>query len=129
MKAGKYYVGDLCYVLDSKWDEVCGLTIVDGKTIDGEFEMKDGTRFAMYGTAWGDGVYSDQMGGAYPVDSGTIGCVLLSEIDEDADTDLGEIIEMEEDFETGYDSGIIIIGHIEIQTASDEDYEDEDEDY
>ena len=23
--AGKYYVGDLCYVMHDEWDEVCGL--------------------------------------------------------------------------------------------------------
>ena len=26
MPAGKYYVGDLCYVMtDAEWDEMCGL--------------------------------------------------------------------------------------------------------
>lgn len=25
MPAGRYYVGDLCYVMDDVWDEVCDL--------------------------------------------------------------------------------------------------------
>ena len=82
MKAGKYYVGDLCYVLGDRWTEVCDLIIVGHKCLDGEFELADGTKFAIYGTAYGDGHYLDQKGNGYPVDSGTIGCVLAEQITE-----------------------------------------------
>ena len=135
MKAGKYYVGDLCYVLGDRWDEVCDLTIVDHKCLEGEFELKDGTKFAIYGTAWGDGVYSDQFGNAYPVDSGSIGCVLVSSITPgELDKMGGNLLDFDHDFETSSADGVIIIGEIEIDTQGydedDEDYcEDDEEDY
>ena len=60
MPAGKYYIGDLCYVMsDAEWEEFCSITIDGHNVIDGEFQLKDGRRFATYGTAFGDGVYSD----------------------------------------------------------------------
>jgi hypothetical protein len=128
MQAGKYYVGDLCYVLGDRWDEVCNLIIVVHECLDGEFELKDGTRFAIYGTAYGDGFYSDQHANGYPVDSGSIGCVLVDQITEgQLDITLGNTFNFEEDFETGEENGVIIIGDIVIDTAGEED--DEDDDY
>ena len=79
--AGQYYIGDLCYVMsDDEWDEVCKLTIKDRKCLEGIFTMKDGRTFALFHTAWGDGVYSSNMGTSHSVDSGTIGCILKSAI-------------------------------------------------
>ena len=132
MKAGKYYVGDLGYVLEDRWDEVCDLIIKGHKVLDGEFELKDGTRFAIYGTAHGDGYYSDRQGNGYPVDSGSIGCMLADRITEgqlgQLDESLGNIFDFTEDFETGEEDGIIRIGDIEIDTQG-HDEDDEEEDY
>jgi hypothetical protein len=129
MQAGKYYVGDLCYVLGDRWDEVCNLIIVVHECLDGEFELKDGTRFAIYGTAYGDGFYSDQQGNGYPVDSGSIGCVLVDDITEgELDKMGGNIFDFEEHFETGEENGVIIIGDIVIDTAGEEE-DEEDDDY
>jgi hypothetical protein len=80
MKAGTYYVGDLCYVLHDEWDEVCELIIKDNVCLDGEFTLRDGRRFAIYGTAYGDGNYFDQNGKSYDVDAGSIGCILMNDI-------------------------------------------------
>ena len=34
MPAGKYYIGDLCYVMsDKEWEEFCSLTIKDNKCL------------------------------------------------------------------------------------------------
>jgi hypothetical protein len=137
MQAGKYYVGDLCYVLGDRWNEVCDLIIVDHKCLDGEFELKDGTKFAIYGTYYGDGVYPDQHGNGYPVDSGSIGCVLVDQITEgELDEGLGNIFDIEHDFTTGEENGVIMIGDIEIDTRGeseeedmDEYFEEDDEDY
>ena len=129
MKAGKYYVGDLCYVLGDRWDEVCDLIIVDHKCLDGEFELKDGTKFAIYSTAYGDGYYIDQQANGYPVDSGSIGCVRVDDITEgELDKMGGNIFDFEEDFETGEEDGIIRIGDIEIDTDG-ESYEEEEDEY
>ena len=97
------------------------------------FQLKDGRRFTMYGTEWGDGVYRDQHGSEYSVDSGTIGCILLSDIMAEKYDDiqrLGSIVEITEDFSTGGGrgtkewDGVIHIGPIHIETSPEyEDYE------
>ena len=126
MQAGEYYVGDLCYVMtDDEWDEFCSLTIKGNQCIDGEFQMKDGRRFATYGTAWGDGVYYDQYGHSYAVDAGLIGCILESDIRAEKYEnllDLGAIVDMNTPFVTSggrYDKesdGVIQFGTFMIET-------------
>ena len=129
MKAGTYYVGDLCYVLHDEWDEVCELIIKDGVCLDGEFTLKDGRRFAMYGTAYGDGTYLDQSGNEYGVDAGSIGCILLSDINLDAEGNFltgGNIVPFESDFHTDEEDGRIMFGSLIIDTDpvyDEEEYE------
>ena len=135
MPAGKYYVGDLCYVMHNEWDEFCGITIDGDKCLDGEFNLKDGRRFATFGTKWGDGSYKDQFGKEYSVDAGLIGCIRIEDIDlenEDNYTDGGQVIEFTRDFvvrggrnELGRDwDGVIEIGHLVIETDPEYDTED-----
>ena len=120
MPAGKYYIGDLCYVMtDEEWKEFCAITIQGNKCVDGEFEFNDGRRFATYGTAWGDGEYYDQYGHTYSVDAGLIGCILMSDIRArkyDNLLDLGAILEFTEPFETGTHKGQLEFGHVLIDT-------------
>ena len=129
MPAGVYYVGDLCYVMtDKEWDEVCGITISGSVCLEGEFQLKDGRRFTMYGTEWGDGVYRDQHGSEYSVDSGTIGCILLDDIkadkyDESLDR-LGSVYDFYANFVTSNYKGVIQFGRVMIDT--DPAYEEED---
>ena len=131
MQSGKYYVGDLCYVMsDADWNEVCELTIKDSICLDGEFTLKDGRRFAMYGTRWGDGEYRDQYDNSYCVDSGSIGCILEADITKpNANKDLGAFITFETPFVTGGGrgskewEGTIQFGRIAIETNA--TYEDD----
>lgn len=137
MPAGKYYVGDLCYVMHDEWDECCHLFFkgrTDHSCNEGEFNLKDGRRFASYTTKYGDGEYSDQMGNRYGVDAGLIGCIRLEDIDLKQESNFlrgGSIVEFPSDFTTsggrtdqGRDwDGIIRIGHLNIET--DPVYEDE----
>jgi hypothetical protein len=136
MPAGEYYVGDLCYVMtDEEWNEFCSITIKGHQCLDGEFTMKDGRRFATYGTAWGDGLYQDQNGGQYSVDAGLIGCIKVEDIraKKYADiSELGKIHNFQYDFTThgGRNAdfewnGVISIGHIHIKTDDDEWEDDE----
>ena len=131
MKAGTYYVGDLCYVMHAEWDEVCGFICSDTELTEGEFTLKSGVKFACYGTMYGDGWYH---AGNYSfgVDSGTLGCILLSDIDltnPDNNVTLGSIIKFDDDFETSNVDGVISIGHLNIDTDEaeviDEDLDDE----
>lgn len=131
MPAGKYYVGDLCYVMtDEEWEQLCTLTAPRmgtwGKSTQGEFELADGRKFTCYDTKWGDGTYYDDIGHTYSVDAGLIGCILVSDIKAnkyDNLLDLGAILEFDEDFVTSEHEGKIQFGYIVIDT--DPIYEDE----
>lgn len=135
--AGKYYVGDLCYVMHDEWDEVCGLFFKgrdDHGCNEGVFTLKDGRRFASFNTKFGDGCYFDQYGNEYGVDAGLIGCIAMNDIDLTVDgnsTDGGQIVEFMHDFivqgrqdgtrRNDWD-GVIKIGHIVIETDPEEVY-------
>jgi len=131
MPAGKYYIGDLCYVMtDEEWEQLCTLTAPRmgtwGKSTQGEFELADGRKFACYDTKWGDGVYHDEIGHSYSVDAGLIGCILVSDIKAnkyDNLLDLGAIVEFDEPFVTSEHTGLIQFGYIVIETNP--TYEDE----
>jgi hypothetical protein len=136
MPAGDYYVGDLCYVMHDCWDEVISIMFdddEDGRGRHGEFVLKDGRRFAVYGTAYGDGVYHDEQLNEYSVDAGLIGCILVSKINEEEQKNLGLGIvhTFPRDFKTGYaDSryGVIDFGGRVIIDTVGYDMEDDDED-
>ena len=130
MPAGRYYIGDLCYVMHPEWDEFCELTIRDQGCLDGEFVLKDGRRFASFGTAYGDGTYRSNIGTEHSVDAGLIGCIRVEDIRdntyEDIET-LGAIVEFDQPFEVSEDQGIIVFGHVQIETAADKEYEYDEE--
>jgi len=130
-KAGKYYIGDLCYVIPHKpideWKKFCRLTIKGGECLNGEFPWKGGTLWK-HGTAYGDGIYVDQDGHEYGVDAGLIGCIPLKLIDEQNETELkrlGNVVKFTKAFTCDYKDGVFTIGHIVIDT----DPEDEDDEY
>lgn len=130
MPSGRYYVGDLCYVMgDDEWAEVCKI-VFSGSTFEqGEFSLKDGRRFAIYSTTWGDGVYADQASNEYSVDSGSIGCIRVEDIRVEKYEnieDLGAIHEFQGEFVTSRDDGVLQFGRVLIDT--DPEY-DADEDW
>ena len=119
MTKGEYIICDLCYVIDERWDEVCShLFSKKNEKAGGEFELEDGIKFAVYGTAWGDGCYEDNLGNQYGVDAGVIGCIKVEDLHKmgESPSDLGTIHTFEEDFETGYNDGVITFGHVVINT-------------
>ena len=135
MPAGEYYIGDLCYVMTSEeWLEFCDITTQGTRVIDGEFQLKDGRRFATYGTMYGDGVYYDHYGHSYSVDAGLIGCIKIEDIKAkkyDNLLNLGAIQKFDTEFVTGGGrgepgwEGLIQFGHVVIETdpAEEEEYE------
>ena len=130
LPAGKYYVGDLCYVMHNEWDEVCKLTLADDYLDQGCFKLGNGVRFAMLRTAYGDGCYEDREGREYAVDSGTIGCVKVDDITEEVREDLGNIIEFNTDFYVSTNGQELRFGHVWIDTNPpyEESYDEEEED-
>ena len=120
MPAGKYYIGDLCYVMHPEWDEFCQLTITDHKCLDGEFTLSDGRRFASFGTAYGDGTYCSNIGTEHSVDAGLIGCIRVEDIQDkqyDNIEELGAIVEFDQPFEVSGNQGLIVFGHVQIETG------------
>ena len=127
MKAGTYYIGDLAYVMHPEWDEFCSLTINGHNVLDGEFNLKDGRRFATFTTKWGDGTYKDEQGRTYGVDAGLIGCINVEDITPSELENLkdGHVVEFVNDFSTFSAGGIIRIGSVCIDTDFEEEFEDE----
>jgi hypothetical protein len=121
---GEYWIGDLCYVLgqdQGTWDQI-------GDALCAAFNRGEhvatlflrGTPVWLARTAYGDGVYSDQHGRSYAVDSGTIGlcstslCTATS-LAELGDT-LGQVITMPRNFHPTWDHGVFVIGTVTIDT-------------
>ena len=133
MPAGKYYVGDLCYVMHDCWNEVVDLfypTSDTQKGLDGEFVLRDGRRFASFDTLYGDGSYRSSIGTRHCVDSGSIGCISVYDIRDQTYSParlqkLGAIVDFEAPFEVSVDQGLIRFGSVEIATAGDSDFGDE----
>lgn len=103
MKAGTYYIGDLCYVMHPQWDEFCEITIRGNNVINGEFKLSNGVEFATYSTMHGDGCYLDNEEYEYPVDAGLIGCIRLDDINDpkfDRDNVHGRIHTFDKPFRT-----------------------------
>jgi hypothetical protein len=131
MQAGRYFVGDLCYVMHPEWDEVCNL-FFEGRTDhgcnEGEFTLKDGRRFAAYNTLYGDGLYGSNRGTSHPVDAGLIGCIRIEDISEDVTEahllGYGAIVTFDTDFDTGTSpDGTIRFDTMEVYTGDTEDEE------
>jgi hypothetical protein len=124
MPRGKYYVGDLCYVMtDDEWNEMCGLFFA-GRSgngcNEGEFTLKDGRRVANYNTKYGDGRYESNMNTQHSVDSGGIGCIVIYDITASKYEDLrefGAIVDFESDFVTSKEDGVIQFGNMLIDTG------------
>jgi hypothetical protein len=117
VKAGTYYIGDLCYVLgddNATWAEVCS-HIETG----GEHRLSNGTEFAIYSTHCGDGIYEDNHGCSYTVDSGTLGCIRLVDTPADSKISAGCLVTFAEDFSTYKtpETSTIVFGHIRIRTT------------
>lgn len=129
MKPGKYWVGDLCYVMHEHWDEVCDLMFPPGhrgKMREGVLELSNGLRFAVHGTKHGDGTYNDEAGRKYDVDSGSIGCIAIEHINlahKDNDVAGGNVVEFKKQFTTDYDDGILRFGHVHIDTRYQDEYD------
>jgi hypothetical protein len=142
MNSGKYWIGDLCYVMHGEWEEVCDIIIDGHNVLDGEFNLKDGRRFAIYSTQYGDGEYATNEGKSLGVDAGCIGCIKVEDIDQDNprnNLNLGMIVDFDSAFSTrGYEvsrsdwDGVIHIGHVEVYTGDmyeeEEDYYEDEED-
>jgi hypothetical protein len=140
--AGDYYIGDLCYTMHDEWKEIC--EVICHPNFDDSFaviQLDDGRIIGWSKTEYGDGEYLDNNGRSYGVDSGSLGCILLSDISEKdiGNVRLGNQVEMTKDFLIDYNRGDVIFGDLIIKTVDNEEeeydyydcdeFEDEDEEY
>ena len=116
LQKGVYYIGDLCYVMDQEWEELCDLIEGNQYPDEGVYRFTDGRRFAIFNTAFGDGEYYDKQKRSYSVDSGTLGCIKVDDLTKEVDEALGNVVEMPTDFYCYSDGKTIYFGDIAIQT-------------
>jgi len=126
-KAGKYYVGDLCYVINNENWEILGKK-TNWFQDDEQFEFKEKTVFFAR-TAHGDGRFYDRNDYEYSVDAGLIGVIPFDIIDKNEEGRGGQVIEFANDFIVYEEDGKFHIGSIMIDTSEDEDEDDEDDYY
>ena len=120
-----FYVGDICYVLSE--EHYHGFWGKRNEYKDGVYKIDEkGLGFAVAGTAYGDGNYSDKRCNIYGVDAGVIGLVPLELVKEDADLELGMVFKGEGEAVIEADGGVFDITlpgdkQIMIDTGFDED--------
>jgi hypothetical protein len=125
LPAGTYYIGDPCYVIDKEWDNVCNMSFdKNGQPLNGVMVLNNKEMFIGC-TAYGDGLYFDQFGNQYPVDSGCIGVVPVELIDKE-DCSNPHFVTFDKPFAIIYNLGKFEIDTLFIDTTeSDDDYYDD----
>lgn len=122
--AGTYYIGDFCYILNEKdYDEI----VCSFQYDEQPYQYKK-FLFCFNGTSYGDGLYKDQYGNKYGVDSGTIGIInittktMLKEANKLVKDKLANVVTFEKPFQVCCNSGIFEFGHICIDTNDEDDF-------
>ena len=120
---GTYFIGDPCYSIrdNKRWSIFCDNM---GEDFD-ELTEFEGTPIFVHGTMYGDGVYRGTDGFMYGVDSGLLGVIPTSLIDEKNSRlkELGTIVKFTEPFECTYDDGVFRFKKLSIDTSPDDEYE------
>ena len=136
LPAGKYYIGDPCYVIDDdKWSDFCDILFKgNGGSRNDEVTDFEGHPMFASGTAYGDGSYEGSDGVVYGVDAGLIGIVPVALIKKRGISEarrLGSIVTFKKPFEAYKDDAHTFhFGDIDIPTGDvEEDDEDTGEDY
>ena len=126
-KAGKYFIGDLSYVLPRKdWMKLCEGLFSRGDEDTG-FKIR-GRDVFVAGTAYGDGEYKDADGNMYSVDTGTLGIAPLELCNQKYIKDIienggGQIESFARAFEVSASGGRFQFGHVLIATDGSDDEE------
>lgn len=132
LPAGRYFIGDPCYVIaDSDWIEFCDLSFDKNGPGQGDGVLNfRGHAMLAGGTAHGDGVYIDQLGNRYGVDAGMLGIVpeaLWDTKNGNNASDLGVVTSFDVPFVAECCAGRFNFGGFVIDTDGSDD--DDDVDY
>lgn len=127
---GTYFLGDICYALD---EEIYHKFWGDEKDFaDGEYEVQD-SKFAVGGTAHGDGTYTGSDGTKFDVDAGVLGVVpkeLWKKDESDLSLGGGKVVNVERRLLFNSENGIfkfVVDGKTITVNTNDEVDEEEDE--
>ena len=121
MKAGKYYIGDPCYIFDKSWMKILEKTNFFHP--EGYFTLFERKCF-IGNTAYGDGTYVDNFNRKYAVDAGLLSILptFLIKIDNKVsrlqikNSGYMHIVKMEKGFECSVRAGLFKFGPIRIDT-------------
>lgn len=121
--AGHYFLGDPCYAVPNEcWMhllETCDF--FEGSPIG----QANGSQVLAFATAWGDGVYDDQDGNAYPVDAGLIGLTPIALAQQRDDFDrlesLGRFVDFDRPTTCSKAEGVLTFGNYIIDTDESEE--------
>ena len=110
---GIYFIGELNF-REEDLTNMDGPQMPEGYSVDrnGVYEAGRGSLYANIDTCWGDGDYLDNQGNEYVIDSVSIGCISIQEI-EVSDDDLVAIFP--KPFTVNYDKNT---GVVELATSS-----------
>ncbi len=119
-KAGKYYVGDVSYVLSGRDYD---LILEEGNFFNLKTSHQWNGKYRGYpifvgSTSYGDGVYDDNYDRQYFVDAGIIGIVPVEALVSKSNIELGNLIEFKNDFTVSYDNGIFRFGDVVVDTKN-----------
>ena len=126
--AGKYYIGDPCYLFDQSWDKI----LQENQYFDKEDQVINGVSVMVDGTAWGDGLFFGNFEGRIPVDAGLIGILPVEligldnkvTIEQVTAEDFGLIVDFATPIDCYTEEGVFHFGDITIDTNGDDDEED-----
>ena len=134
---GKYFIGDLSYILpDDIYEEYVVSSLSDGAIV--KIVTDEGEEYlSCFGFTFdGDGLFKDKAENEYSVDTGIIGIVQLynediaSEARRLMEEGLAQIVEFEEEFGVSAETGVFNFGHVVIDTTvsdEEESWDEEDE--
>jgi hypothetical protein len=108
---GVYFVGDPSYVIKDEYYHYCMI-----EKERGVFQDPNGIIYALFRTLMGDGIYSDDEGGEYLVDSGRVAVLPACVCEEEMEDAYGQVFEMTAPFiaewepEDGEEGDIYVTG-------------------
>ena len=119
MPAGTYFVGDPCYAFERDqrgWEKLCDKMNARGWPSGARYTVR-GRKVVVMMTP-GDGIYLDDCGDEYPVDSGCLGVVELPSEDwRPRERDMGRVVTFDAPFECSYNKGMLDFGGITISVV------------
>lgn len=111
-KAGKYYIGDPCYVLNEE--------LIKFDNLKDDKILKIGEDFIFLDkTTYGDGFYEDNFENKYSIDSGMLSVIPVNLIEKHENISLGKIVYFDKNFEVKSNEGVFYIGNIIVDTNND----------